>query len=413
MKFAVALSLLAALANAATQKCNPAARYVDIVIDQSNSNKWTDERNLRLDGAKQIMQSLTSKSEASDKFQADSVAVVGFAGNAWQVLDFSDPAGASSSLEPLRSDLRSETNIGAGVQQAVNNFNRISADQVSGHSAIVLFTDGEASHGTPAELQSALDQAKAKGVRISFVRLDSESGNDALALNYLPAAVKNIIDEKMSSTILSTGGTVSIVRNANNLQAFVDQVLKNGLTRNDGQCGGTTIENPGGVLKNDVTSVGLCSSNAQAVYSYKAERDEKLVFGVGLATKNSPVELTVVYENKSTGERKEIKVAGANTSGTVEGHAKAGQEVTLTVNPKGASNDACQYQVGLKATAEEAQPSSTSATPSECPSSAASTETVVQTVVSTVTAPAPSATASACLCSCDTEGAKPLPKFEL
>lgn len=438
MKFAIALSLLAALANAATQKCNGASRYVDLVIDQSPSNRWTDDHNLRLDGAKQIMQSLTSRSEATNKLQADNVAVVGFGADAWQVLDFSDPAGAYGSLESLKSDVRGGTNPGSGIRLALTNLQRFSADQISGHSAIVLFTDGEANFGTKAEMQDALNEAKAKGVRVSFVRLNSESGNTFLSWFGINGD-KNYIDEAMTEAMLATGGTVSVVRNANNLQAFVDQVLKNGLTRDDGECGGTTIENPGGVLKNEVTSIGLCSTNAQAVYTYKAEKNEKLTFGVGLTSKNNPVQLTVVYENKSTGERKEIRVNGSNASGTVEAFAQAGQDVTLTVNPNGASNDACQYQVGLKVTAGQGpQPTvvptstvtpTTSATPStsttpttsavptpsttQCPSVTASTATVESTVVTTVTVPAPSTSASVCICKCDTKGAKPFPRFEL
>lgn len=444
MKFAVALSLLAALANAATQKCNPAPRYVDIVIDQSPSNRWTDEKNLRLEGAKQIIQSLTSKSQASDKLQADSVAVVGFGAVAWQVLDFSDPASASAPLERLKTDLRGGTAIGEGVKLALRNLRALSADQVSGHAAMVLFTDGENTWGSKEDLQAALNEAKAKGVRVSFVRLDSETGNRGLlSWGYL-GGTEMIIDDAMTSTILSTGGTVSIVRNAANLQAFVDQVLKNGLTMDDGQCGGTTADKPGGVLKSDVTSVGLCSTNAQAVYTYTADKDEKLVLSVGLTSKNSPVELDVLYENKATGERREIKVNAANAAGTIEAFAKAGQDATLTVSPKGASSDACQYQVGLQAAAagqgaqstapasavasvvasvrtslrpssSSSASSSASALPSApvCPSAVASAATVYQTVVSTVTPPAPSATSSACMCSCDTKGSKPFPKFEL
>lgn len=414
MKFAIALSLLATLASAATSKCNHAARYVDIVIDQSPSNRWTDEKNLRLEGAKQLMQSMTSKSEATNQIKADSVAVVGFGYNAWQVLSFSDPAGASSSLESLKTDLRGGTNVGAGMKLAMENLKSFSADQLSGNSAIVLFSDGEDTVNSKSTLLDVCNQAKAKGVRVSFVRMDSDTGNEALSLGYIVPS-KQVIDEATTSAILATGGTLSIVRNADGLQAFVDQVLKNGLTKGDANCGGTTVENPGGVLKNEVTSVGLCSNSAQALYTYKAEKEEKLVFGIGLTSKNNPVELTVVYENKSSGERKEIKVNSANASGTVEGFAKAGQDVALTVNPNGASNDACQYQVSLQATAGQApEPSSApSATATECSTAAASTATVVETVVSTVTAPAPSATGETCLCSCDTEGSKPFPKFEL
>ncbi|EJT51919.1 hypothetical protein A1Q1_06842 [Trichosporon asahii var. asahii CBS 2479] len=433
MKFAIALSLLAALASAATQKCNPAARHVGLVIDQSTSNQWTDDRNFRLEGAKQIVQSLTSKTEASpNNLEADSVAVVGFAWDAWQVLDFSDPTAASGAIESLRDNLKGGTNVGDGMRLAMQNLQNLSADQLSGHSAIVLFTDGEDTQGNKDAMQSALREAKAKGVRVSFVRLDSESGNPWLGL-FKIGGDKNYIDAAMTESIISTGGTVSIVRNASNLQAFVDQVLKNGLTGDDGKCGGTTIENPGGVLKNDVTSIGLCSTNAQAVYTYKAEKNEKLTFGVGLTSKNNPVQLTVVYENKSTGERKEIKVNGSNASGTVEAFAQAGQDVTLTVNPSGASRDACQYQVGLKVTPGQgpqptvvpttsATPSTstaptTSATPttsaSQCPSVTASTTTVERTVVTTMTVPAPPPSASVCICKCGTEGSKPLPKFEL
>lgn len=158
-------------------------------------------------------------------------------------------------------------------------------------------------------------------------------------------------------------------------------------------------------IDNKVTSKGLCSGNAKGEFSYSPENPEEVLsFTIDLVSKENPVKLTAYYVNEATGEKTEAVISKDNSPHSVGGSAKKGDKVKLTVQPEGASNDACEYSVSLDAKGPAGEP---------CPTQGPAT-TVYETATATKTVPGTAPTgADVCLCKCGTEGAKPLPNIEL
>jgi hypothetical protein len=149
---------------------------------------------------------------------------------------------------------------------------------------------------------------------------------------------------------MATGGTAATITNAQSQKDFVQQVIKNGLTNNDGKCDGKDIDESGGPIENEVITGGLCSNNAQAVYTYSPKNgNEKLAVEIDLVSTNNPVTLTAVLENKATGVKSQVVVNKANPTLTLNGVAAKGEQVTVTITPSGGDDSqTCQYTVGLR-----------------------------------------------------------------
>jgi hypothetical protein len=497
MKFFAGLSILAAVASAlpynnevptllkarAGEVCVKPGRIVSIVIDSSGSNSDTDPNNLRLAGAKEIVNYLTPASKATANNKADVVAVVDFDTRARVDYALGDPTGAYGPIDSIDSVGGTDVAVGlrAGLAQVAKG-----GSATADRTGIVMFTDGLDS--SKSDMLRALAQAKSQGVRVSWGHLyqpkveqtKTHKGLLGWLWNWSSSSSSSSsggpIDPDISAAVLKTGGTVSMIATPQAQLDFVAQVLKNGITNNDGKCSGLDIDEGGGPVVPDINTMGLCSNTASAVFTYSPKStNENLDFAVELVSKSNPVQLKAVYLNKATGDTTTVIVNSGQAIGHLIGKAAPGQEVTLTVTPSGATDtQTCQYSVGLVAKPDTAPGTSTppvvvptttatppvvvptttatppvvvpttTATPpvvvpttSACPTGPAGpaetivqtvmntvfstviqtvagpTSTIVSTVVQTITGSAPTATASVCMCACTVPGAKPFPKFEL
>lgn len=402
MKFLAGASLLVAAASAmptslgerGNEVCN-AARSVSIVVDSSASNKGTDPNNLRLVASTDVINGLN--------FQQDRVSVVSF--NDQSTLHYPLGNDKNAALQAIQQiDARGNTKISEGLAQGLEQIINLGQD-ARDHAGVVVFTDG-LDYTKPQQLK-LLQKAKEAGIRVSWGHLSAdevhpkngkrdldgqmEERTFGVLKNVMSSVISmfcgikgggsppkgqtggppggnpptgggtNIVvrpatplDQEISAACLSTGGTVSIIGNANAQQSFIQQVIKNGMTNNDGRCGGIEVDQSGGLLKNNVTSLGLCSNNAHAEFTYTPEKTkEKLAFTVSLVSTANKVSIKAIFENTANGAKNEILVNSQNPSLMLTGEANVGEQVKVSIQPEGASADSCQYSVGLIAVADE------------------------------------------------------------
>lgn len=280
--------------------------------------------------------------------------------------------------------------------------------------------------------------------------------------------------KRISDACRASGGTVVRMEQEQNAKDWVNELFKNGLTDLDGKCVDTgDNENPdkgGGELVPDQVSHGLCSKNAETVFTYSPKQAEKIAITVQLTSTESPVNIEATLLNTASGETKTVTVNKGAAQATLEGSGKQGDAVKVTIKTSNADSNKCEYSVSLKTTADNkpstspmvppstsvppptssatassafapptssATASSASAPPptssatassasvpppssaiptpssSECPAPEVPTTTVTSTVVETVTGATPQPTNSYCVCKCDVKGAVPWPRFEL
>lgn len=475
MKF-LGLSLLASVAlaapaqlqargNANPENCDNPGRVISIILDSSGSTATSDSEKLRIAGGKDLVDYLTSASETTDKNKADTVSVVSFDTSATVEYAQGDPnEQAKQALSGV--DSNGGTDIAEGL---IAGLKQVTASNPGNRGGIIIFTDGL--DGMTNDIVEQINKAKAANIRVSWGHthspyktgggglIDSIFGGIANLINaganMVSGQADGKINERISAAVLATGGTISIISNSQSQREFVQQVIKNGLTNNDGKCSGNDIGESGGPLINDVTTLGLCSKNAKAVFTYSPKsQKEQLAFAVALVSKNSPVNIQATFTNKATGQTSTVTVNKGQVTAALQGEANPGEQVEVVINTSNAYSNECQYSVTLQTKpggepipipsstatpstpppnppSTSVPPPTSSATPStpppnppstsvpppatsasECPPAPpAQTVTNTVTTTSTVTGPAPSSTV--CICKCDAPGAKPLPKFEL
>ncbi|EJT50176.1 hypothetical protein A1Q2_04516 [Trichosporon asahii var. asahii CBS 8904] len=366
MKF-LGVSILATAAFAAPlqargtagQVCDNPGRVVSLVLDSSSSTEDTDPNRLRIQGGLELLDYLTSASEATEKNKADTVSIVSFDQAAKLEYPQGDPNDvARAKLSAI--DSVGMTKIYRGIRLGLD---QILKSNPGNRGGLILFTDGQ-----DTSLEEAVEQinrATAAGVRVSIGHTSVDEKQAAANQGGLSGIISEVgrwfsgppknglvtpLDERISQAALASGGTVSVLTSQEAQKEFVQQVIKNGITNNDGKCSGNDIGESGGPLINNVHSLGLCSKNAEAVFTYSPKsQSEELTFEVNLHSKESTVNIDATFINKATGQTSTIAINKNNLFGELKGAATAGQE--------------CEKPV--------------------------------------------------CMCKCDTPGAKPMPKFEL
>lgn len=460
----------------AAQVCDNPARVVSIVLDASSSTEDTDPQKLRVRGGIDLLDYLTSQSKASEKNKADTVSIVSFDGYATVRYSQGDPnEQARQALESIGSD--GGTSIAGGVQAGLD---QILGSNPGSRGGLVLFTDGE--DNTVDAVVEQIKRASDAGVRVSIgqttlldeheVPARKNSGGIGGSITYYLQSFSDMVsgrpktvklkgiplDTRISQAALVSGGTVSIIQTPDAQAEFVQQVIKNGITNQDGKCSGNDVGDSGGPLIRGVSSLGLCSKNAESVFTYSPKsQNEQLAFAISLISNENPVNIEATFTNMATGQTSTINVNKGNANGKLSGTASPGQQCEVRIKTTNADSNACQYSVTLATTndgpapepsvaapqpssvapapssaapaqssaspAPSAAPSAPSSVapspsssaivpPSECPPAPAAS-TVTSSTTVTVTASVPSATPDVCICKCDAPGAKPLPKFEL
>lgn len=391
--------------------CN-AARAISIVVDSSASNKGTDPRNLRLAASSDVVNGLNFAQDRVSVVSFNDQSTLLYA-----LGSDKDAALRAISQIPAKGNTKISEGLGQGLEQIINlgkdardhagvvvftdgldytkeqqlqllrkakeagirvSWGHLSADEVHPKNGKrSLAGDGELEERTFGMLKNVMTSVVSMfcGIGKGFGGLggslggglgggssggSSSWGSGSASGSLVTGGSSNIVvrpgsplDQEISAACLSTGGTVSIIGNANAQQSFIQQVIKNGVTNNDGRCSGLDVDQSGGLLRNNVTSLGLCSNNAQAEFFYSPEKTkEKLAFTVSLVSITNKVSIKAVFVNTVTGARNEITVNSQNPSHMLTGEANVGEKVKVTITPSGASADTCQYSVGLIAVAD-------------------------------------------------------------
>lgn len=363
-----AVSALPALPRAQQQVCDNPGRFVSVVIDASGSQADNDPNNVRLKGAQQIIASLTPEGSATAANKADEIAVVSFTTSADVLYPLGNPGSEASDVAASVS-ANGGTDVYLGLKAGLDQIARVGSSQLD-RAGVVMFTDGLEDGVVGAtewerkrQRLQVVAKAKAAGVRVSWGHLSfpktSTHGGGLLS------DIWNIIfgggvgrttttiagpelDKELAAAVLATGGTVSVISSADAQISFVEQVLKNGITNNDGRCHGLDIDQSGGPVKNNVTSLGLCSDNANAVFTYTPSHSkEKLAVTIDLLSTANHVNLHATLENKFTGSKLKVTVDSASPTQILTAEAAPGENVEITLQPSGASADTCQYGVRL------------------------------------------------------------------
>lgn len=229
-------------------------RTVVIVVDSSGSMSSNDPGDLRLSAAHALNAFLISKSEASGGTKADQVAVVSFDSTAETVFAPGDPGDPSADQAIAAIPASGGTNIGSGILEAIGNIAAMSG-LTKDRSAIVVYTDGSDSSTT--KLVSAIKNATALGIRVSFGFLDD-------SISSQPKEVLLAVRESKGvyATIAVAAGSIN----------FVNYVLLNGLSSRDNPQG------TGDRLLAGLASTQAISSSGSVTMKYFAEQGEKANF---------------------------------------------------------------------------------------------------------------------------------------
>lgn len=225
-----------------------------IVVDSSGSMTSNDPGDLRLSAAHALNAFLISKSEASGGRKADQVAVVSFDSAAETVFAPGDPGDPSADQAIAAIPASGGTNIGSGILEAIDNIAAMSGP-TKDRSAIVVYTDGSDSSTT--KLVSAIKNATALGIRVSFGFLDDRISSQPKEVLLAVRESKGVY-----ATIAVAAGSIN----------FVNYVLLNGLSSQDNPQG------TGDRLLAGLASTQVISGSGSVTMKYFAEKGERANF---------------------------------------------------------------------------------------------------------------------------------------
>ncbi|KAF2670941.1 hypothetical protein BT63DRAFT_453312 [Microthyrium microscopicum] len=234
---------------------NNGDRKVALVIDSSGSMASSDPLRYRITAAKDALDFLISKAEATDGKKEDAVAVIQFDQTATLDFPLGDPGTASSSMDGIDAD--GGTYIAGGVELAISQLTADGTGETSGRSGILVFTDGEDSDTTA--LVDQINKAKAAGIRVAFGFLDSTS---------------SLQDQTVLSAIMNSGGRYFTIPDSTDSKQFINGIIVNGLTTNDNPKGDTNT------LFSGLDASHYISGSETQAMTYMARNKERLTFKV-------------------------------------------------------------------------------------------------------------------------------------
>ncbi|MEW6581283.1 MAG: vWA domain-containing protein [Actinomycetota bacterium] len=295
-------------------------RVVGLVIDSSGSNTTTDPGNLRITAGLALATNLVSTADAAGEGTPDTLAVIDFDATATVVYPLGDPDGAAAAIRGI--DSSGSTHIAGGIQAALTAMTPVGPPP--GKSGIVVLTDGEDSD--VAALIAAINQATARGVRVSFGFLSPPTtitSNEKRA-----AAREHVISPDLQNAIIASGGVFATIRSAAEQQTFVQLVEQRGVTALDDPDGA----DDGGALAPGVEVAGSFSSASDAdtwTFALTAGQGVKVTL-----TPPSAVTGTVRLTSPEGGVAT-VKGTGAGAVVTASASSPAGGLLTITVQGDG------------------------------------------------------------------------------
>lgn len=258
-------------------------RKIGVVIDRSGSMEDTDPSNLRLQAAKLLVGKLIPSSGTTTGQTADQVTIVQFNETAEVLYPLGDPSGAGATIDGIPAN--GGTFIGGGISAALDELTR--SGNKPDAAGIFVLTDG--ADDPPSLISDTIDsinRAQQAGIRVSFGFLSVDAEEQ---------------DSRITSAILSSGGTFTTVNTAEDTSKLVAQALLNGLV-GPPQTGSVPLL-PG------LKTAGMLSQTSLTSFSYAAQSGE--AFNVTVtAIDNIPLKATL----KQAGQTSEIKSAVTDTT---------------------------------------------------------------------------------------------------
>ncbi|KAK4171076.1 hypothetical protein QBC36DRAFT_225417 [Triangularia setosa] len=247
-------------------------RKIGVVIDRSGSMEDTDPNNLRLQAANLLVGKLIASSGVITGQTADQVTIVQFNETAEVLYPLGDPSGAGATVDGIPAN--GGTFIGGGISAALDELTR--SGKTPDQAGIFVLTDG--ADDPPSLISDTIDsinRAQQAGIRVSFGFLSVDAEEQ---------------DSRITSAILSSGGTFTTVNTAEDTSKLVAQALLNGLVG---------LPHTGSVpLLPGLKTAGMLSQKSLTTFSYAAQKDE--AFNVTVtAIDNVSLKATLMEAGKS------------------------------------------------------------------------------------------------------------------
>ncbi|KAK4195890.1 hypothetical protein QBC40DRAFT_210528 [Triangularia verruculosa] len=306
-------------------------RKIGVVIDRSGSMEDTDPSNLRLVAANLLVGKLISSGGITTGQTADQVTIVQFNETAEILYPLGDPSGAGASIDGIPAN--GGTFIGGGISAALDELTR--SGNKPDNAGIFVLTDG--ADDPPSLISDTIDsinRAQKAGIRVSFGFLSVDAEEQ---------------DSRITSAILSSGGTFTTVNTAEDTSKLVAQALLNRLVGPPST--GSVPLLPG------LKTAGMLSQTSLTTFSYAAQQGE--AFNVTV-TAIDKVSLKATL--KEAGKNTEIKSAVTDaTTGvaSLEHTALATGNFTIEVTSTTGGSKSGLFAVQIGSSLDPCKPSNT------------------------------------------------------
>lgn len=296
-------------------------RKVGIVIDASGSMVYNDPNDIRLAAGKALDATLISSSAATGGKSADLVTVVKFNVDAELLYPLGDPSGASSVIDSIGHD--SGTFIGGGIKVATDELTKPGNDPTANRTGIVVLTDGlDDPSSLVTDTIAQITRAGSLGIRVSFGFLSTDASQQ---------------DPDILNAVFLTGGTFTTFDDAASQEAFIAQVLLQGLTGVDSKAGGGISLLPG------LSTASLLSQTGGGTFTYGVKAGENINFTI---TAISDISLKATLRDTKTNTDINSTETDASGEGVLIYSATADIDLGLVVTATG-ENSSGIFEVGL------------------------------------------------------------------
>ena len=292
-------------------KSNNGDRKIAIVIDSSGSMGYSDPSDLRLEAGQALNSWLINSKEAKSGQKSDLVTVIDFDDEATLDYALGDPGpAANSSFGGIGSN--GGTYIASGVEMAITELTKAGSGTTAGRSGIIVFTDGEDS--STAELVDQINNATAKGIRVSFGFLDSYAGYQ---------------DKDIVVAIGKSGGVYSTITSEDSSNNFINYAILNGLTTNDNPNGNNST-----LLAGLATAHFTGGSQTQSI-TYNARAHEHIDFIIETVDAG-PLKAELLFGGKV---QNTTNVTGSFDTGNLAIKTSNSGQIEIKVTATNAPND--------------------------------------------------------------------------
>jgi len=219
---------------------------------------YNDPQDIRLTAGKALDATLVTQSGATGGKSADLVTVVKFNDDPTLLYPLGDPAGGSAVIDSIGHS--GGTFIGGGIKAATDELTKPGNDPTANRTGIIVLTDGvDDPESLVTDTVAEITRAGGLGIRVSFGFLSTDATQQ---------------DPNILNAVFKTGGTFTTFDDANSQEAFIAQVLLQGLTGSDSKGGSGITLLPG------LSTASLLSQTGASTFTYGAKAGENINFTI-------------------------------------------------------------------------------------------------------------------------------------